>query len=173
MDLYFIYFRWFCKDRRYEIREKSSAKKNTYATRQSTCYWSKSYDLKPADFECVLTYCDNATESPNTTHNYAFTWDGKVVPLGQSVDYPCMENMAIENGTNWKENASTSSIVLCGPEGLFLYPSPWPQCSDTVQCEDPFSLNIPEEIYYTYDTNDTNDTNVYYSNTVRYWYSYS
>ena len=51
-------------------------------------------------------------EAPNITHNYAFKWDGDVIPLGDSVEYPCMENMAVGNDTTRKHNASTSSFVL-------------------------------------------------------------
>ena len=154
--------RWFCKDRRYEIRRKAAGSKRTHSSILATCQWSKLYNFHPVDLECVLTYCDNATDSPNTPHNYAFEWDGEVVKLGESMEYPCKDDMAIENSTSWKHNASTSASVLCGPEGYLIYPDPWPQCSDTVQCEVPANLNIPDDIYTTY----TQDT-VYYTNLVR------
>ena len=129
----------------------------------SSCGWWNEYDINPTDYECVLTYCDKATEAPNITHNYAFKWDGDVIPLGDSVEYPCMEDMAVENDTTRKHNASTSSFVLCGAEGLLLYPDPWPQCSDTVECQVLKNLNIPDDIFTTYE-----ETNVYYWDLVRY-----
>ena len=136
----------------------------TYSTRVSSWGWWNEYDINPTDYECVLTYCDKATEAPNITHNYAFQWDGDVIPLGESVEYPCMEDMALENDTTRKHNASTSSFVLCGPEGVLLYPDPWPQCSDTVECEVLTNLKIPDDIYTTYE-----ETNVFYWDLVRYF----
>ena len=87
-----------------------------------------------------------------------------MILIGKSVDYPCKGSMAVENGTNWKSKASTSASVLCGPQGLLLYPDPWPQCSDTVECEVPTALNIPNDIYTTYE-----NTKVYYKNEIRYF----
>ena len=71
----------------------------------------------PADLECVLTYCDNATMTPNLTHNYAFTWDQGVIPLEQEVQYPCSPGMRIENDTDTKAQASDHAIVRCGDNG--------------------------------------------------------
>ena len=141
---------------------KEAVDKTTSSTTPSVCYWWNEYNIQPTEYECVLTYCDNATQAPNTTHNYGFTWDGAVIPLGNIVEYPCIAGMAVENSTNYKSVASTSSFVLCGPEGLLLYPEPWPQCSDTVECEDPARLIIPDEILTTYDAGP-----VFYLDTVR------
>ena len=128
-------FRWQCKDRRYKIREKDTEK--TYFYKQPMCQWDKKYSAYPDEFECVLTFCDNATEVPNTSHNYAFEWDKNVIELDDSYVYPCQEDMKIENNTDTKDQASDHSIVKCGSEGLLLYPDPWPQCSSTVYCGDP------------------------------------
>ena len=157
-----LYYRWYCKDRRYEIRLTASDNKKTYSTASSRCGWYNEYDHNPADYECVLTYCDNATEAPNLSHNYAYQWDEKVIPLGKYVEYPCMENMAVENNTANKVDASTSSFVLCGADGYLVYPDPWPQCSETIECELPSSLNIPADIYTTFD-----EDNVFYKDRVR------
>ena len=45
--------------------------------------------------------------------------------------------MKIENITDTKEKASSSSIIHCGSAGEFLYPSDWAQCSETVHCGQP------------------------------------
>ena len=130
-----FFSRWYCKDRRYKIRGKGSP--NSYTYKSPSCQWSRTYTHLPTDYECVLTYCDNATTSPNVPFNYNFTWDQKVIPLGAIVDYPCQDGLALENRTEYKYQADNSSLVHCGPDGLLLYPSPWPLCSSTVSCLEP------------------------------------
>ena len=73
-----------------------------------------------SDLECILTYCDNATEEPNNNGaNYNFTWDGNRIPIDTFVTYPCQDGMAIENATKWKNLSSTESLVFCDPsDGL-------------------------------------------------------
>jgi hypothetical protein len=102
--------------------------------------------LIPSDLECVLTYCANATLDPNIDgHNYDFNpnntyWyasNSNRAPLGWYLWYPCKTGYSIENNTMYKESASTGFNVYCGKQGVFLYPNPWPQCSDTVACPDP------------------------------------
>ena len=127
--------RWKCKDRRYKIRNKNTVK--TYSEKHSRCRWNKEHSIYPDDLECVLTFCDNATETPNITHNYAFTWDEDVIEIEDDYIYPCKEDMKIENDTDTKDDATPHSIVKCGSDGLLLYPDPWPQCSSTVYCGDP------------------------------------
>ena len=60
-------------DRRYLIKQKDSQDTpQEYIV--SRCKWNTKYTLTPADLECVLTYCDNATVEPNTNGlNYNFT----------------------------------------------------------------------------------------------------
>ena len=140
-----IFYSWRCLDNRYLVRKKGSA--NTQAeTISSTCTWYKEYSLLPSDLECVLTYCANATLLPNVDgHNYDFnpsdTWwyatNQSRAPLGWSLWYPCKNGHRVENNTLNKEGASTGFNIKCGPDGLFLYPDPWPQCSQTVECPDP------------------------------------
>ena len=130
-----IITRWKCKDRRYKIRKKDAV--DTFFFIDSICLWKKVYSVYPDELECILTYCDNATESPNITHNYAFTWDEDVIKLGQDYIYPCQDEMKIENDTDTKDQATPHSVVKCGSEGLLLYPDPWPQCSGDVFCGDP------------------------------------
>ena len=94
------------------------------------------------ELECVLTYCDNATESPNTGNNFNFVWDKNVIPLGDKVTYPCKANHAIEGDYQMKNQAPTEIEVLCGNNGELQYPDPWNQCSETITCADPG--NSPE-----------------------------
>ena len=82
-----------------------------------------------SDLECILTFCDNATEEPNTNGaNYNFTWDGNRIPIDTFVSYPCQDDMAIENATIWKNLSSTESLVYCDPsDGLMKVNAGFPQ----------------------------------------------
>ena len=92
----------------------------------------------PSELECILTFCDNATEEPNDNGaNYNFTWDEKVIPINTEVFYPCQDGMRIENDTYNKYEASTGSVIQCAEDGLLKYPTEWPQCSDDIQCGEP------------------------------------
>ena len=83
----------------------------------SRCLWSRTFSHYPENLECILTYCDNATMDPNSSHNYNFIWDGNVIPLEQNVQYFCQTDMKIENDTDTKVLASDHSIVKCGSDG--------------------------------------------------------
>ena len=83
------YLRWRCKDRRYLI-QRAGMNETRNETIANSCLWYSNYTWPPSELCCVLTYCDNATEAPNTSGaNYAFSWDGARVPLDEDVDYPC------------------------------------------------------------------------------------
>ena len=127
---------WKCADRRYYIRLKDTSNypQSTYTT---SCLWSKQLSIKPEDLECVLKFCDNATEYPNTPHNYNFNWNGAVIPLNTFVNYPCKNGHSLEQSVDWKHLAATVTQVKCNTTGLLEYPNPWPQCSTTVNCPDP------------------------------------
>ena len=104
----------------------------------STCLWYKNYTLLPSELECILTYCDNATEIPNENGaNYNFTWNGNVIPLNYDVIYPCKDGMRIENNTYSKYDASPLSVVNCASNGELQYPAEWPQCSGDIHCGEP------------------------------------
>ena len=107
---------WICKDRRYLIRPKNTD--STFGSIDSYCYWKKEYSHYPDQLECILTYCDNATEIPNLSHNYAFSWDGGVIHIDHDYHYPCKSGMKIENDTATKDEASGYSIVRCGSDGM-------------------------------------------------------
>ena len=107
-------------------------------TLSGRCEWNTNYTIIPAELECVLSYCDNPTDEPNTSGaNYNFVWDNNLVSLSHTLAYPCMAGMSVENNTDTKEEASTISTVVCGDKGEFIYPKEWPQCSETVTCDDP------------------------------------
>ena len=156
-------FRWQCQDSRYSIREKGTT--STFRYKQPRCRWDKTYDNLPTDYECVLTHCDNATNTPSTTHNYNFTWDEDIIPIGGIVEYRCKDGMALENNTEYKHNASTSSYIHCLEDGLLHYPNPWTMCSETIECIHPTNLTVPDDMY----TSNTKDV-VYYQNTIRLVY---
>ena len=105
----------------------------------SECLWSMNYSYIPSTMECILTYCTNPTDAPNGVNgaNYNFVWNQQRVRLGHSIEYPCDTNHAVENDTEWKSAADQGTMVKCGDDGEFIYPSPWPQCSTTVSCPDP------------------------------------
>ena len=50
------------------------------------CEWDTTYSTTPADYECVLYYCDNATESVNNdaSLNYNFTGSRTLVQIGEN-----------------------------------------------------------------------------------------
>ena len=74
-----------------------------------------------SDLECILTFCDNATEEPNSNGaNYNFTWNGWRIPIDTFITYPCQNNMAVENTTKWKNMSSTESQVYCDPSDGML-----------------------------------------------------
>ena len=102
------------------------------------CLWYKNYSVLPSELECILTYCDNATEEPNDNGaNYNFTWDGEVILLNSDVVYPCQDYMMIENDTYYRYDASNTSIVHCASDGFLKYPTVWPQCSLYTYCGQP------------------------------------
>ena len=107
------------------------------ATIDSRCRWNKTFTKTPDDLECIISYCDNATDAPNTPHNYNFVWDNNVIPINTAVDYPCRANHAVEQQVNWKQDADTSTSVQCLADGTLQYPDPWPQCSTSITCADP------------------------------------
>ena len=81
--------RWKCKDRRYTI-QKLGQPETSNDTILTSCLWYSNYSFPASQLECVLTYCDNATEEPNISgRNYNFTWDGGRILLGEDVFYPC------------------------------------------------------------------------------------
>ena len=111
---YFIYFSWKCKDRRYQIKEKSTADSSKTDLLHSSCLWYKNWTILPSNLECVLSFCDNASDIPNSNGaNYNFTWNGNRIPLETFVQYPCQDGMAIENSTVWKDLSSTASQAYC------------------------------------------------------------
>ena len=129
-------FSWKCADRRYLIRLKGSSA-NPQWTYQSQCLWYKNYSITPSDLECVITYCDNPITSPNDDHNYNYNWNGNLVRIGQSISYPCMSGHRLEQNTQYHTHAAAQTLVQCGTNGNFTYPSTWTQCSVSITCEDP------------------------------------
>ena len=131
-------FRWRCKDNRYLIRAAGSAPYGGADTMYTDCLWSMNYTHTPSTMECVLTYCTNPTDLPNTNgSNYNFIWNQQRVLLGGSLWYPCKNLHFVENDTTWYNEADTGTRVHCGNNGEFIYPSIWPQCSSSVSCPDP------------------------------------
>ena len=98
------------------------------------------------------------TDEPNDSgSNYAFAWDNLRTPLDQDLFYPCKTNMKVENTTKWKSQvgqscssikfitifqASNGSVVRCGIDGEYIYPNPWPQCSEDINCGDPLPIQV-------------------------------
>ena len=138
MNIIIYLLRWKCEDRRYLIKVKEDDVNPPAETITASCLWYKNYSLIPTQLECILTYCDNATDLPNDNGaNYNFTWDGNVIPLNTDIIYPCMDGMHVENDTYHKEEASNVSVVHCASDGHLKYPDPWPQCSEDIFCGEP------------------------------------
>ena len=128
---------WRCKDRRFLIRDTTSATNTGQESITSRCRWSKEWSVSPSQLECRLTYCDNATEAPNTSHGYNFTWDGAVIPIGQSVTYRCRDGWRFEADTDTKDQAGMKVEVKCGTDGYLGYPTTWTTCRDKTECPAP------------------------------------
>ena len=111
-----------------------------------------------------MKFCDNATESPNTPHNYNFNWNGAVIPLNTFVNYPCKNGHSLEQSVDWKHLAAAVTQVKCNTTGLLEYPNSWPQCSTTINCPDPGNS---EEITRTQTDADTR-AELSYASTFRY-----
>ena len=71
------------------------------------------------------------------TFNYNYNWNGNLVQIGWSISYPCKPNHRLEQNVQWWSNAGAQTVVQCGADGNFTYPSTWTQCSASITCEDP------------------------------------
>ena len=117
------------------IRLKGTSYKQL--TYPSQCLWYRNYSITPSDLECVISYCDNPTTSPNDDHNYNLNWNNNLVLIGQRISYPCMSGHRLEQNVQYWSNAAAQTLVQCGADGNFIYPTTWPQCSNSITCEDP------------------------------------
>ena len=109
--------RWKCADRRFKIRQKPTPANqywNPLVTVQSaSCQWNKNFNLVPDNLYCVVQYCDNPIDDPNSSHNYNYNWNGNLIPIGTSISYPCKNNHNIEQNVAKKSQAASSTSVLC------------------------------------------------------------
>ena len=140
-------FRWKCKDRRYKINKTCVTSWSVVGgkvvkvedcddwERSASCQWDETYTVLPTDLECVLRYCDNATNPPLES-NLNYTWDGNLGPLLNLHEwYPCKNGWALLTDTDWQSTKGVN--VKCNSNGEYEYPSPWPTCYSTVSCPDP------------------------------------
>ena len=101
-----------------------------------------------------MTYCDNPTLDPNTNGlNYNYVWDQQLVPVGESIIYPCQDQHNHEGQLDFKHEAANETEVECGSDGVFQYPTTWPQCSETIHCVDPGNSSGVSRKYMTDITN--------------------
>ncbi len=148
--------RWTCADKRFLISTKTPGVPPAEYI-EATCTWYTNYTYSPANLQCVLTYCSNATTEPNTKYNYNLVLGGGKgdinyntlglygdrTPLNKSIFYPCLNYnwssnyYRLENLTDFKQQADTGITVSCGPNGLYNYPAVWPPCSINITCQDP------------------------------------
>ena len=133
-----VYFdSWKCKDDRYVLRGANS---NNWGedTVWAWCQWYSNYSYSPSNLECVLRYCNNPTNETNTdVLNYNFQWNGWRTLLGNSLNYYCKSSHRVEEDVDFKTGASMRTVIECGRDGEYIYPDPWPKCSETVECTDP------------------------------------
>ena len=118
------------------IRLKGSSA-NPQLIYPSNCQWNKNYSITPSNLECVISYCDNPITSPNDDHNYNYNWYGNLVLIGQYISYPCKPGYRLEQNVQWQHQAAAQTLVQCGADGNFIYPTTWTQCSNSISCEDP------------------------------------
>ena len=104
------------------------------------CHWNKVWDPLPLP-PCEITHCLEP-HSPLPSLNLYYTWDNKFVPVGNSIMYKCKSNMVFEQNTTLKLESTDFLKVGCGVDGNYAYPSPWPQCSETISCGTPPSLPV-------------------------------
>ncbi len=149
--------RWTCADKRYLIQKKIGGG-TPMDTIAANCTWYTNYTLIPADLQCVLTYCTNATTFPNENNNFDlilnatssldinFNTLGKFfdrTPLKASIFYPCKNYILtsntyrLENLTDFQSQADIGINVTCNTSGVYNYPATWPQCSANITCTDP------------------------------------
>ena len=131
---YLQFNRWACRDRRYLIKLDKTWYKKYGVTYPGICQWDESYDDTPANLTCKLHYCDNATAPPEG-NNFNFTKTSHLKELNGYFWYSCKSGLYIEADTEYKTKKHLK--VTCAPSGEWEYPSPWPQCSQTVTCADP------------------------------------
>ena len=86
-----------------------------------------------------MWYCDNPViDTPNNNHNYNFYWNSQTLTrLTEKLNYPCKSNHRVESNVDWKSDAAQGTDVTCGSDGYYVYPTSWPQCSESVNCPDP------------------------------------
>ena len=145
-------FRWRCKDRRYNIRFKGDNTTHLYIS--ATCGWYNTFDINPSDLECVLLYCDNATDLPfvneigyeriqiplgNIVTGVYDTNNPTLIPIDGIVTYVCKASHAHHADTDWLSQAPQYVNSICSENGTFEYPEPWPECFkyDNLFCPDP------------------------------------
>ena len=142
-------FRWTCRDERYLIRRNGSTDIPTDNI-TGICNWYNVFDTVPANLECVVKYCNNATDSPIQTFNYekamilnsSTTYNFNLrerVQIGSKLAYFCNQNFYLLLDTNFNSQAGSNISIPCQSNGTFQYPEPWPVCADTITCSDPGS----------------------------------
>ena len=96
--------------------------------------------------ECVITYCNNATDFPisnNLGYEDVDRQNGNPLPLkgfvdiGKHIQYNCISGRRLQNDTDDIGQADASVKVACNETGDYVYPEPWPTCEETVNCTDP------------------------------------
>ena len=105
--------------------------------------------------ECVITYCNNATDFP-ISNNLGYVdvdrHNGNPLPLkglvdiGKHIQYNCISGRRLQNDTDDIGQADASVKVACNETGDYVYPEPWPTCEETVNCTDP---GITEDLIST------------------------
>ena len=164
-------YRWRCKDRRYNIQVKGE---NTTATSiTATCGWYNQFNLQPLDLECVLLYCDNATDYPlvndlgyaNIKYVNLTVYDPDnpgLIPLGDHIRYNCKNGYNYHDDKTWQVKAPSGVNVRCrnssSNAGTLNYPDVWQQCFESITCPDPGSTEdlIRTEVDFMHTGNNHN-----------------
>ena len=139
------YYRWYCKDLRYQIQSGTSTPVEYIS---ATCSWYTNFTINPSNLTCVLKFCTNATKAPLTdSRNYGSALKrtrqkynfiaGERITIGSYVDYICKDGLRFPADVDYKEKADNSTKVYCKDDGTFNYPNPWSPCISNIQCVDP------------------------------------
>ena len=101
---------------------------------------NKQYLPNPSVLTCFPMFCDNPSNESNSLNNYNFTWDGNLVPVGDTLRYDCKTDMNLERLSEMKEDTPSFIDVTCSNTGEFDYPN-WEQCSEITYCGEPLAAS--------------------------------
>ena len=93
---------------------------------ETSCQWSSSWGLDPADLTCQLTFCGPEPAVPEQSKFVEESFDK--TKIGDEKVYTCPTGTCLNKATKSNYEAGNSFSVACGDNGLFQEPVVWPVC---------------------------------------------